>query len=202
MSKWRQRGFVPDSDEEEDESQLESQTSDQDIRHHGRVERVQELPGRQPADEDAVTQERKDTKTDGPAVRGSSGAYGGTTWKAASPKGTSPTRPTPSPFTPSALRYVREGPSESPDPLQSTPIARHWAQGPAFSSQLRRSSNHQPSSQEEIQLRAFALPSQILGEPIQPACGASAGRLVKDVRASAILGEFGVAALSDPCGSR
>lgn len=197
MSKWRQRGFVPDSDEEEDESQLESQTSDQDIRHHGRVERVQELPGRQPADEDAVTQERKDTKTDGPAVRGSSSAYGGSTWKAASPKGTSPTRPTPSPFTPPALRYVREGPSESPDPLQSTPTARHWFQGPAFSSQLRRSSNHQPSSQEEIQIRAFALPSQILGEPIQPAFGASAGRLVKDVRASATLGEFGVAALSD-----
>jgi hypothetical protein len=188
---------VQDSDEEEDESQLESQTSDQDIRHHGRVERVQELPGRQPADEDAVTQERKDTGSDGPAVRGLSSAYGGTAWKAASPTGTSPTRPTPSPITPSTLRCIREGPSESPDPLQSTPTARHWAQGPTISSQLRRSPNYQRSSQEEIQLRAFALPSQILGEPIQPVCGASTGRLLNDIRASAILGEFGVAALSD-----
>ena len=197
MSKWRQRGFVQDSDEEESEFELESQTSNQDIRHHGRVERVEELPGRQLADEDAVTQDQKDAGSDGPAVRGLSSAYRGTTWKAVSPNGTSPTRPTPSPFTPSAPRHVREGPSESPDPLQSTPTARHWAQGPTFSSQLRRSPNYQRSSQEEIQLRAFALPSQILGEPTQPARGALAGRLVQDVGASAILGEFGVAALSD-----
>ena len=42
MSKWRQKGFVQDSDEEEDESQLESQGSRQNGGLSGRVERVEE----------------------------------------------------------------------------------------------------------------------------------------------------------------
>ncbi|KAJ4381330.1 hypothetical protein N0V86_003679 [Didymella sp. IMI 355093] len=42
MSEWRQRGFVQDSDEEEEESQLESQQSEQHARPQRRVERVLE----------------------------------------------------------------------------------------------------------------------------------------------------------------
>ena len=49
MSKWRQKGFVQDSDEEEDESQLESQSSRQSVGLSGRVERVEDdlVPVRQ-----------------------------------------------------------------------------------------------------------------------------------------------------------
>ena len=42
MSKWRQKGFVQDSDEEEEESQLESQGSRLKGGSNGRVERVED----------------------------------------------------------------------------------------------------------------------------------------------------------------
>lgn len=197
MSEWRQRGFVQDSDEEEEESQIESQHSEQHVRSHGRVERVREAENGHDSVADAVTEGQKEL--------GDSHGSSKADWKAAEGSHTptrrnSPTRPTPSPFTPLARPTIRTERSESPDPLQSSPESKRVLQGPDVSSLRIQSSIHQRSSQEQIELRAFALPSQILGEATETTQVISRNGGLRQDRAPGILGQFGIAALSDDSG--
>ena len=194
MSEWRQKGFVQDSDEEEDGSQLESQNSKQDARSYTRVERVLEAQDGQNTNEDAVAQEQSDGGNTAGDTDKEPRAHDEGLSNRTPTRRTSPRRPTPSPFTPSTRQIFREERSESPDPLQGSPTLKQRPQRLAASSQVLRSPTFQRSSQEEIQLRAYALPSQILGETIKPVHEPPGSG---ELKASAILGEFGVAALSD-----
>ncbi|KAF3048143.1 hypothetical protein E8E12_010758 [Didymella heteroderae] len=202
MSEWRQRGFVQDSDEDEEESQIESQHSEQHARSHGRVERALEDQDSQKSVEDAMTEKQK-----GPGMfvgsleadlRGVESLSGNRT----PTRRNSPTRPTPSPFTPLArpTSWTRTERSESPDPLQSSSKSKQASQRVAACSPRVQSSIRQRSSQEQIELRAFALPSQILGDTTEAVQADSRYGDVEEGKASDALGQFGIAALSDDSG--
>jgi hypothetical protein len=199
MSEWRQRGFVQDSDEDEEESQIESQRSEQHARSYRRVERVLGEGHEQERLEYAVTEEQKDSG----GIFGSSEAGRRATEAATESrtptKRNSPTRPTPSPFTPFARPTSRSERSESPDPLQSSPKSKPQPQL-ALSSPQTQLSIHQRGSQEQIELRAFALPSQILGETTETVQADAHNGGLGEAKASDILGQFGIAALSDDSG--
>lgn len=199
MSEWRQKGYVQDSDEE-DESQLESQHSRQDARTHERARRVHGAQDGQGTREAVVENAENDAPSGVGVSYEPTRAFRGTYGNRTPTRHTSPVRPTPSPFTPLTRHTFRDERSESPDPLQDSPGLKPRPQRPAESSQPE-SSTAPRSSQEEIQLRAFAAPSQILGEPTRhtPQEFLKSGGL-STVDASAILGDFGVTALSDNSG--
>jgi len=127
MSKWRQKGFVQDSDEEEEESQLESQGSKQDASLNRRVERV---------DGTAVQGEEADTvgndtirateigqqESNGDLI--SLQETGRDEHPSPATRRFSPRRPTASPLTPAATYHSTREPTDSPDPLQSSPSPR------------------------------------------------------------------------------
>lgn len=197
MSEWRQKGFVQDSDEDEDESQIESQHCRQATRPNGRAERVFGVQDGQDTKRDAVEKDQKDAGSGSGALEYSSGAYEGDFFSHTPMNHTSPRRPTTSPFTPFTKAAFREEEIDSPDPLQSSQNPKLRPQRPASFSQLG-SPTPQRSSAEEIQLRPDpAVSSQILGEATKPANDTSNGAEAQHVKASAILVEFGIAALSD-----
>lgn len=199
MSEWRQRGFVQDSDEEEDESQVESQHAKQDLRFDRRVDRVPELPDAPTAEAYGAVQDEKGSRQAAVALHELSGDLEGNTAIRTSHRYASPRRPPPSPFTPSPRPHSQEERLESPDPLQTPSNAETWFRRPVASSEPHGSPPDQRTSQEEITLRAYALPSQILGETADSAAepSRSSAPTQTHATASAILGEFGVSALSD-----
>ncbi|KAF1929241.1 uncharacterized protein M421DRAFT_419760 [Didymella exigua CBS 183.55] len=200
MSEWRQRGFVQDSDEEEEESQIESQHSEQHAHLQERVERVLEDQKGKGGVADAMTEEQKDSRSIYGSLEAGSRASESTAGDRTPTKRSSPIRPTPSPFTPFTRQMFRHERSESPDPLQSSPKSNRQLQRPAPSSPRIRSSVHQRNSQEEIELRAFALPSQILGETVEAVQANSRNSDVGQGKDSGILSQFGISAFSDDSG--
>lgn len=197
MSQWRQRGFVQDSDEDEDESQIESQSSRQDVRFGRRVDGVLELADAQITGELGIEEPQQGSGKVFVALNELSANTERQRVHRTPQRHTSPRRPSLSPFTPLTRQRSREERSESPDPLQSSPSAKGRFQRPPASSQPHRAPTLQQSSQEEIQLRAHAFPSQTIGESTQTIPKPRKGGESKDINSSIILGEFGVAALSD-----
>lgn len=128
MSKWRQKGFVQDSDEEEEESQLESQGSKRDASVNRRVERV-ECTAVQGEEADRVKNDATRTTEIGGQERNGSSIPLQETGKdehtsPATRRRFSPNRPTASPLTPAATCHSTRQPTDSPDPLQSPPSPR------------------------------------------------------------------------------
>ncbi|KAF3052721.1 hypothetical protein E8E11_009507 [Didymella keratinophila] len=189
MSEWRQRGFVQDSDEEEEESQVESQRPEQHARPHGRVERVLECESGQEEVHDAVTERQEGLESISGSVLAGWKAAESLTGSRTPTRRNSPARPIPSPFTPLARPVLRTERSESPDPLQNSPIPKQQSHNLALSPPQTHSSVHQRRSQEQIELRAFALPSQVLGETTEAVqAGSLNGHLGLGLKASDILG--------------
>lgn len=197
MSKWRQRGFVQDSDEDEEESQNESQSSKQHVDLERRVDRAFELPTARITDSNVIAESHKDSDRGTAASKELSGDLERRSVHCTPQRYNSPRRPPPSPLTPLTWSGSYQERSESPDILQSSPSANSRPQNPPASSQPHRSSIYQHSSQEEIQLRAHALPSQILGETTQTVTKPQRDGGMRAANASTVLGEFGVATLSD-----
>lgn len=124
MSKWRQKGFVQDSDEDEEEFQLDSQVSKRNAALKGRVERVEEnleIPAELlEAEEDVLgTTEARFGETSG--IREALKAAGKEGPESPTTRRISPRRPTASPLTPAFTVHATREPTESPDPLQSSP---------------------------------------------------------------------------------
>jgi hypothetical protein len=123
MSKWRQKGFVQDSDEDEEESQLESQGSRRNAALQGRVERADDLTipeeGQKDDGIDAVNTTEVGGQLDN-AGRESVHAAREVEFRSPVTRRLSPRRPTASPLTPAATYGVRREPTESPDPLQAS----------------------------------------------------------------------------------
>ncbi|KAF2036352.1 hypothetical protein EK21DRAFT_52273 [Setomelanomma holmii] len=122
MSKWRQKGFVQDSDEEEEVSQLESQKSRQYAGLQGRVDRVDDITK---SGQRNLGEERKTVTSREGVGEENAGLYQIEVVEEAAVESTArsvfPRRPTASPLTPAATYDSRRKPSESPDPLQSSP---------------------------------------------------------------------------------
>ncbi|OAL50092.1 hypothetical protein IQ07DRAFT_587763 [Pyrenochaeta sp. DS3sAY3a] len=182
MSRWRQEGFVLDSDEEEEESQIESQSTGKDSgnRRVGRVNR----DGKENAKEDT-----KDTIGEKAAeVEDSSFS--------ATPRiSTAPERP---PISPSPQKLEHE-PPESPDPIQISPSRilsnSKTSSTPAQSSQtpvlLPTTVDEQADLDNVAPLKGLedvALPSQ------RPA--ATSSEKLASIPLD-VLGAFGIAPLSD-----
>ncbi|KAH9865001.1 hypothetical protein IAQ61_008947 [Plenodomus lingam] len=195
MSRWRQKGFVQDSDEEE-ESQIESQASSKQNAHLGaHIDR--------------------DGKVEEPEIRPDGTGNGGQnilcvdtqaigsleepkrhSERTATPtKPTSQHRPTPSPFTPGPSLAIGRGQTDSPDPLQIPLSPKNLKVAAAVSSQLlgsptvlREGSSSAPGCEN-------ANSSQILGETLRK----SQPTNKRDVSNSTVdvLGKFGIAPLSD-----
>ncbi|KAL5118997.1 hypothetical protein ACEQ8H_003126 [Pleosporales sp. CAS-2024a] len=135
MSEWRQKGFVQDSDEDDQDSPLESQASRRNAHADGRVERVEihakvaeESPG---AGFNAIrTTEAGFDKID----RNLAASCTSKKFEPSTPtrKRLSPKRPTASPLTPVARYHSTREPTESPDPLQYSPSSKlHRHQRPS-----------------------------------------------------------------------
>ncbi|EDU48501.1 Mus7 domain containing protein [Pyrenophora tritici-repentis] len=191
MSKWRQKGFVQDSDEEEDESQLESQASEHNAALSGRVERVQGS-----AEHETTTKVVQENRKDGGANSYATGNIKQsekeeTTVKTPT-KQISLRRPTPSPFTPRV-------PTESPDPLQSSPTPKTRRILPPPLPPPSSCPNLQPSSAVSIpQLNdGVNLPSQFTSTPTIPPHVAFADNTGNNAQAPNALNDFGIAPLSD-----
>lgn len=203
MSKWRQKGFVQDSDEEEEESQLESQGSRLNGGLSGRVERV----------EDDINQAEQAEHTRGQlnrvdeCVEGDidSAAYsrGINTQEKSATTPTprrSPKRPTPSPFTPKSARNRSPQPSESPDPLQASPIPKSPRTIRPLSPQQRLESPTYPRSSTVSvpQLNdGVGLAFQTAQSSNTPLRETPAKNTEEPTHASNILNEFGILPLSD-----
>ena len=203
MSKWRQKGFVQDSDEDEEESQLESQGSRLNSGFSRRVERVED-------DINEVKQAEETrhlVKKDGEGSEGYFVVDGNIERicpqekRIISPtKHNSPKRPTPSPFTPSSTHNPRPQPSESPDPLQGSPTPK------ALRTIRTRLSQHHPESPTHPHNSTVSIPPLFdeLEPPFQtarssniPQQAAPAEHPKGRTGASNILNEFGIAPLSD-----
>jgi hypothetical protein len=142
MSKWRQKGFVQDSDEDEEESQLESQGSRRNAALPGRVERADDLAKPEEAQDSAGTDVLNDAEPgeehDNAGVE-SVHATKEVEFGSPVPRRLSPRRPTASPLTPIATYDARRPPTESPDPLQASPQFKPRSGRHNASSQLRDS---------------------------------------------------------------
>ena len=195
MFKWRQKGFVQDSDEEEDESQLESQVSRHSAALSGRVERVED-GAEQAGQYEPTTKEDQEDEKDGGVSRPAAGEIGQTKKQektiATPTKHSSPRRPTLSPFTPRAV-------AESPDPLQSSPTPKNRRFSPPPSSQRLASPSQQPSSAVSVpQLNDdITLPSQFTASQAIPPPLAFAPSIANNAQAPDILNDLGIAPLSD-----
>ncbi|KAI4949177.1 hypothetical protein J4E91_005641 [Alternaria rosae] len=199
MSKWRQKGFVQDSDEEEDESQLESQGSRQGVGLSGRVERVEDgaVPIRQheaPTEEvQGVDEEEGENKQ---ADEGINGIEKQERAIVTPTKQSSPRRPTPSPFTPKSTRSIRREPTESPDPLLGSPTPKNRQAVPP-SSQRLASPILQPSSAVSIPQLDDGHVVPRSDTSITPIQSTVMGKPETSTHASSILRQFGIAPLSD-----
>ncbi|EUC38975.1 hypothetical protein COCCADRAFT_81580 [Bipolaris zeicola 26-R-13] len=203
MSKWRQKGFVQDSDEDEEESQLESQGSRLNGGLSRRVERVEDDINEVKQAEET----RHPVKKDGEGSEGYFAADGNTERiclqekRITSPtKHNSPKRPTPSPFTPSSTYNPRPQPSESPDPLQGSPTPK------ALRTTRAQPSQHRPESPTRPHSSIASIPP-LFDEHEPPFQTAQSSNKLQQAApaehpkgrtgASNILNEFGIAPLSD-----
>lgn len=199
MSRWRQKGFVQDSDDEE-ESQLESQNSRHNASIDGRVGRVldvQELESRYRRDENDVQRKRSPGGCNVSALTSQEEGEKQERVSATPSKRISGLRPTPSPITPQFAYNTRSEPAESPDPLQSSQTPKTRPSGASASSQLLGSPIFQLASSLPDTLHNYdvAISSQILGSRTEIAGPA----IKKNVQGNGtdVLGEFGIAPLSD-----
>ncbi|USP81159.1 hypothetical protein yc1106_08433 [Curvularia clavata] len=200
MSKWRQKGFVQDSDEEEEESQLESQGSRLNGGLHGRVERVED-----DINQTEQTEEARGHVNKVEVCLGGDGENAGNVKRpdpqersiATLVKRSSPKRPSPS--TPKSAHNPRPQPSESPDPLQGSQTPRSQRTFRPLSSQQRLESPNRPhSSTVSIpQLNEVGLPLQTVRSPHTTPRVTVAENTHEPTRASNILNEFGIVPLSD-----
>jgi hypothetical protein len=201
MSEWRQKGYVQDSDDEEEESQVESQGSRRNGTSQGRVERVDNF--RKPdkvhgrgGNDIAKTTEVNDQRTNDEL--GSVQKVEKVEPPSPITRVLSPRRPTASPLTPSATFDLRRDPTESPDPLQNSPQLKAFKTNQAVSSQLLgspRFASESPSSTPREQTNPTTVSQAIGGSSPRPNAPISS-----NTRANAttnILGAFGVQPLSD-----
>lgn len=202
MSKWRQKGFVQDSDEEEEESQLESQHSRESGSVQTRVEPVGdtenngELPRGE--DENAVTSREEGRGRN--SARSSIERTGGEEPKSPAATSSAPRRPSASPFTPPATHEPAREPTESPDPLQGSPSPnprrRHQK---AVSSQILGSPTFaasqatvEPQKHEGTTLASQAPSEASVQLRLPPVKGSHDANTTSNV-----LGAFGIGPLSD-----
>ncbi|KAH9875176.1 hypothetical protein J1614_004666 [Plenodomus biglobosus] len=192
MSRWRQKGFVQDSDDE-DESQIESQASKQSALLGRRVEREGKAEGA-----GIWLDGRGDSQKISPPGHQQIGTVeesaGHREQNATPTKIAFQHRPTPSPFTPVLTRDIEREPTESPDPLQSL-SPKLQPRAAAIPSQLLGSPCTLREAASSAPRRDDANSSQILGDPItfpRPATTGDTSNAIVDV-----LGEFGIAPLSD-----
>lgn len=200
MFKWRQKGFVQDSDEEEDESQLESQGSRQNVSLGERVERVEDGVDAIRRHEEATEEEQgvdREDRGKSHALQDTGGVEEQDKVVTTPTKRCSPRRPTPSPFTPKSTHSVRRELTESPDPLLGSPIPINRRTIRPPSSQRLTSPIFQPSSAVSIpQLDDHhAMPNS--GDSIVPIQPITAGDTGNPKQASGLLHKFGIAPLSD-----
>ncbi|CAN9441422.1 unnamed protein product [Alternaria alternata] len=200
MSKWRQKGFVQDSDEEEDQSQLESQGSRQNGGLSGRVERVEEGVDAIGRHEKATEEEQATVYEDREkncAAQGSEGVDKEETVITTPTKRSPPRRPTPSPFTPRSTHSFRRELTESPDPLLGSQTPKIRRNVPPPSSLRLASPILQPSS-------AVSIP-QLDDNHVVPVSDSSTvpiqSTMVGDARSPkhvpTLFHEFGITPLSD-----
>lgn len=198
MGKWRQKGFVQDSDDEEEESQ-ESQLAGQNAGLQQRVERVNDAAKQEPESTQAPNYVQGASAYDAEGkdiVRESVEGAGEQNIRSPIRTRSSPKRPTTSPITPaSEADFFRREATESPDPLQSslTPVSRRFGDAlPSYKPDSPRISG-KISPPAPQQYGHAAAPSQIVGEQLhstQPNTG-RAGNVLD------ILAEFGITPLSD-----
>ncbi|KAH7075573.1 Mus7/MMS22 family-domain-containing protein [Paraphoma chrysanthemicola] len=199
MSEWRQKGFVQDSDEEEEESQSESQKSRQHDALQGRVERVNDVTKiRDEEIEEGNVLESKEeagnehNTTDIPRAPE-------TSWTVETPRRLGyPKRPTASPLTPVATYDATREPTESPDPLQSSPTPKSRRTRHQISSQLLGSPAFLPSlAPPESRQHGDATPQLLESPRIERESPTIPSNVARPKGASNILGAFGVEPLSD-----
>jgi hypothetical protein len=201
MSKWRQKGFVRDSDEDEEESQLESQGSRRNAALRGR-ERVNKTSKTQEDPEEAESNVLRSIETE--LERSNDVPECVQAAKQAEPRSpvmrsTSPRRPTTSPFTPATTHSSRREPTESPDPLQSSLTPRsqnptHNASSQLLGSPTFRSSCSPPNPRQYVYTTTS--PRSTNG----PLLESDLPKLRNTEKAKAapnILGAFGIEPLSD-----
>jgi hypothetical protein len=199
MSKWRQKGFVQDSDEDEEDSQ-ESQGSRRNATLQGRAERADHVAKPEEAPKSV---ENNILNTIEAGERNKS--VGGECIHAAkeeepitpATRRSSPRRPTASPFTPFATYSSRKEPTESPDPLQASPnfdltrsqhnIHLQLEESPTFTNRL---------SPPEAQRHEGAASSRIPSDPSPIPYGSNSNN-AKANSGPNILGTFGIQLLSD-----
>ncbi|KAF1851925.1 uncharacterized protein K460DRAFT_362697 [Cucurbitaria berberidis CBS 394.84] len=204
MSRWRQKGFVLDSDEEEEDS-LESQGPRQDGVLNGRVERVDDGAGWEGGCKNVEDEAQDRSRIDGCRGETPEDAAKQEDQEIISTPPTKripPKRPTPSPFTPAPTHDTGREPTESPDPLQSSPLPKTQRNRLPPSSQLFKLPIFQQGSPLLDSQRDdnVAISSQILGSSTLPPRPLMTSTVGKTTNASMILGEFGIAPLSDDSG--
>jgi hypothetical protein len=198
MSKWRQKGFVQDSDEDEEESQ-ESQVSRRNAVLQGRVERANDSTISDEASK-CVENDTVDRIEVGQGNRsvGQQYVHAAKEEEHGSPitRTVSPRRPTASPLTPVATYDATREPTDSPDPLQASPTLNPRRNRHNLSSQLKDSQSliirPSPSATHE----AAAISSRISGGH-SPVSRSSISNNAKTDSKPNILGAFGIEALSD-----
>jgi hypothetical protein len=177
MSKWRQNGYVQDSDEEEEESQIESQNFRHATLLKTRVERVDQAP--EARDADRQQSAFSDNQQYGSAVQANAFPL---------ECGISSERPT-SPTTPAVNHVFQQEPIDSPDPLQSSPTPTPRSQTWFLSSQLLGS----PTRHKSPPVLAARLDSSQTAPPHTSPAKAAQG----NTSASEVLGQFGISTLLD-----
>lgn len=198
MSRWRQKGFVQDSDDDEEESQLESQSTGKIAVSERRIERDENVAGRWEENEEHakspqkhhVVENQSGDALDGLRVRGGSNTP---------PRRTSLQRPTPSPFTPFDAHEAIRGLSESPDPLQRTPTPKAQRRRTPISSQLLGSPGLQPNVVPvDARFQSSGVASAPRLSPVTtPERLATMDHIGRASDATHILGEFGIDPLSE-----
>lgn len=183
MSRWRQKGFVLDSDEEEEETQAESQNAGQDADSR-RVARAGN-DGHEDRKQADYVEDSENIKDGGMHITPTKNNF--------------PKRPTPSPFTPTSSFKSRRHSTKSPDPLQSSPtpkLQRTKTSTPSHGSKLPILEQDSPILGMQSNSEVIAS-SQILHGTIVPPCPLIADDVRRATNASEVLGEFGIAPLSD-----
>ncbi|KAH7398901.1 Mus7/MMS22 family-domain-containing protein [Phaeosphaeria sp. MPI-PUGE-AT-0046c] len=205
MSKWRQEGFVQDSDEEEEEAQLESQGSRRNAAPERRVERVEDLEEAEQIEKAAgndVTGTRVFEEDGDHVVPRSSTASIAVEPQSPITRQPSFARPTASPLTPIASQKTNREPTESPDPLQFSPqssFRRVKHNVSSFPLAAFKSTNSSVSPGRRQQ-NAIAISSQALDGP-SSLNGIANEEISRPQNTSAILGAFGIEPLSDASSS-
>jgi hypothetical protein len=201
MSEWRKKGFVQDSDDEEEESQIESQSSRRNGAFEGRVERVADFRGPEKVhgrDGNATPEKTLSRSTRSNGDQGSLEEAQKAESSSPVTRPRSPRRPTASPMTPLATFDSIRSPTESPDPLSFSPVPKISRTVQAVSSQSlgspRFTSKLQSSTPRERDHPTTT--SQAIGGS-SPQPGISISSNTRENATTNILGAFGVQPLSD-----